>query len=165
MLEINCFSSRVLLLSGFCMIPGVFFYSLAFLGIKTKVVDVTKKDQVESLAKDFDYVDVLFNVAGFVHHGLSQNTLCYLFFFFVNRCVYSTFKAAIIGLTKSVAADFLEQGIRCSCICPVPITYKNALKDFMARQKTGRLCTLEEDFLQSAYVTGREAIIDGGWRL
>uniref|UniRef100_A0A8C1TG16 Dehydrogenase/reductase SDR family member 6 n=1 Tax=Cyprinus carpio TaxID=7962 RepID=A0A8C1TG16_CYPCA len=69
MLEINCFSSRVLLLSGFCMIPGVFFYSLAFLGIKTKVVDVTKKDQVESLAKDFDYVDVLFNVAGFVHHG------------------------------------------------------------------------------------------------
>ncbi|KTG47817.1 hypothetical protein cypCar_00004152 [Cyprinus carpio] len=109
------------------MIPGVFFYSLAFLGIKTKVVDVTKKDQVESLAKDFDYVDVLFNVAGFVFLiksnlsimaqywseesdwdftmnvnvcsmnlmikaflpkvilsfslGLSQNTLCYLFFF------------------------------------------------------------------------------------
>uniref|UniRef100_A0A8C1RM64 Uncharacterized protein n=1 Tax=Cyprinus carpio TaxID=7962 RepID=A0A8C1RM64_CYPCA len=116
--------SRVLLLSGFCMIPGVFFYSLAFLGIKTKVVDVTKKDQVESLAKDFDYVDVLFNVAGFVHHGLSQNTLCYLFFFFVNRCVYSTFKAAIIGLTKSVAADFLEQGIRCSCICPDGQTYR-----------------------------------------
>uniref|UniRef100_A0A8C1H679 Dehydrogenase/reductase SDR family member 6 n=1 Tax=Cyprinus carpio carpio TaxID=630221 RepID=A0A8C1H679_CYPCA len=203
MLEINCFSSRVLLLSGFCMIPGVFFYSLAFLGIKTKVVDVTKKDQVESLAKDFDYVDVLFNVAGFVFlikssesissesdwdftmnvNVCSMNLMIKAFLFFlihlyidaacksgniintafvassiegvVNRCVYSTFKAAIIGLTKSVAADFLEQGIRCSCICP----------DFMARQKTGRLCTLEEDFLQSAYVTGREAIIDGGWRL
>ncbi|KAK6300190.1 hypothetical protein J4Q44_G00282880 [Coregonus suidteri] len=38
-------------------------------GIKTKVVDVTKKDQVEALAKEFDHVDVLFNVAGFVHHG------------------------------------------------------------------------------------------------
>ncbi|XP_051559578.1 dehydrogenase/reductase SDR family member 6 [Myxocyprinus asiaticus] len=37
--------------------------------IKTKVVYVTKKDQVEALAKDFDHVDVLFNVAGFVHHG------------------------------------------------------------------------------------------------
>uniref|UniRef100_A0A8C1B1Z8 Dehydrogenase/reductase SDR family member 6 n=1 Tax=Cyprinus carpio carpio TaxID=630221 RepID=A0A8C1B1Z8_CYPCA len=183
--------SRVLLLSGFCMIPGVFFYSLAFLGIKTKVVDVTKKDQVESLAKDFDYVDVLFNVAGEESdwdftmnvNVCSMNLMIKAFLFFlihlyidaacksgniintafvassiegvVNRCVYSTFKAAIIGLTKSVAADFLEQGIRCSCICP----------DFMARQKTGRLCTLEEDFLQSAYVTGREAIIDGGWRL
>ncbi len=45
----------------------MFFYSLAFfLGIKTKVVDVTKKDQVEALANEFDYVDVLFNVAGFV---------------------------------------------------------------------------------------------------
>lgn len=39
---------------------------LALLGIKTKVVDVTKKDQVEALAKDFDHVDVLFNVAGLV---------------------------------------------------------------------------------------------------
>lgn len=36
----------------------------------------------------------------------------------VNRCVYSTSKAAVIGLTKSVAADFIEQGIRCNCICP-----------------------------------------------
>lgn len=36
----------------------------------------------------------------------------------VNRCVYSTSKAAIIGLTKSVAADFLEQGVRCNCVCP-----------------------------------------------
>nr|XP_055060787.1 dehydrogenase/reductase SDR family member 6-like isoform X5 [Misgurnus anguillicaudatus] len=38
-------------------------------GIKTRVVDVTKKDQVEALAKDFDHVDVLLNVAGFVYHG------------------------------------------------------------------------------------------------
>uniref|UniRef100_A0A8C2EY25 Dehydrogenase/reductase SDR family member 6 n=1 Tax=Cyprinus carpio TaxID=7962 RepID=A0A8C2EY25_CYPCA len=154
------------------------------------VETMINKDQVESLAKDFDYVDVLFNVAGFVHHGsileceesdwdFTMNVnVCSMYLMIkaflpkmlpcksgniintafvassikgvVNRCVYSTFKAAIIGLTKSVAADFLEQGIHCSCICP----------DFMARQKTGRLI-----FLQSAYVTGTEAIIDGGLRL
>uniref|UniRef100_A0A672QA40 Dehydrogenase/reductase SDR family member 6 n=1 Tax=Sinocyclocheilus grahami TaxID=75366 RepID=A0A672QA40_SINGR len=192
-------------------------------GIKTKVVDVTKKDQVEALAKDFDYVDVLFNVAGFVHHGsvleceesdwdftmnvnvrsmylmikaflswhitllpLSPVWLMVKLDKFVNRCVYSTSKAAIIGLTKSVAADFLEQGIRCNCICPGTVDTpslrqriqdrpdpEQAFKDFMARQKSGRLCTAEEVahlcvYLasdESAYVTGTEAIIDGGWRL
>lgn len=36
----------------------------------------------------------------------------------VNRCVYSTSKAAVIGLTKSIAADFLDKGIRCNCVCP-----------------------------------------------
>lgn len=36
----------------------------------------------------------------------------------VNRCVYSTSKAAVIGLTKSIAADFIDQGIRCNCVCP-----------------------------------------------
>lgn len=35
-----------------------------------------------------------------------------------NRCVYSATKAAVIGLTKSVAADFIQQGIRCNCVCP-----------------------------------------------
>uniref|UniRef100_A0A671S6Q8 Dehydrogenase/reductase SDR family member 6 n=1 Tax=Sinocyclocheilus anshuiensis TaxID=1608454 RepID=A0A671S6Q8_9TELE len=192
-------------------------------GIKTKVVDVTKKDQVGALAKDFDYVDVLFNVAGFVHHGsileceesdwdftmnvnvrsmylmikaflswhitlppLSPVWLMVKLDKFVNRCVYSTSKAAIIGLTKSVAADFLEQGIRCNCICPGTVDTpslrqriqdrpdpEQAFKDFMARQKSGRLCTAEEVahlsvYLasdESAYVTGTEAIIDGGWRL
>lgn len=36
----------------------------------------------------------------------------------VNRCVYCTSKAAVIGLTKSIAADFIQQGIRCNCVCP-----------------------------------------------
>uniref|UniRef100_A0A9J8CHZ1 Dehydrogenase/reductase SDR family member 6 n=1 Tax=Cyprinus carpio carpio TaxID=630221 RepID=A0A9J8CHZ1_CYPCA len=194
--------------------------------IKTKVVDVTKKDQVEALAKDFDYVDVLFNVAGFVHHGtileceesdwdftmnVNVRSMYLMIKAFlpkmlarksgniinmasvassikgvVKRCVYSTSKAAIIGLTKSVAADFLEQGIRCNCICPGTVDTpslreriqdrpdpEQAFKDFMARQKTGRMCTAEEVahlcvYLasdESAYVTGTEAIIDGGWRL
>ncbi|KAF4118498.1 hypothetical protein G5714_000549 [Onychostoma macrolepis] len=195
-------------------------------GIKTKVVDVTKKDQVEALVKEFDYVDVLFNVAGFVHHGsileceesdwdftmnVNVRSMYLMIKAFlpkmlprksgniinmasvassikgvVNRCVYSTSKAAIIGLTKSVAADFLEQGIRCNCICPGTVDTpslrqriqdrpdpEQAFKDFMARQKTGRMCTAEEVahlcvYLasdESAYVTGTEAIIDGGWRL
>lgn len=60
----------------------MFFYSLAFLGIKTKVVDVTKKDQVEALAKEFDYVDVLFNVAGFVVLIKSSEYISLANFFF-----------------------------------------------------------------------------------
>ena len=47
----------------------------------------------------------------------------YLLLGVVNRCVYSTSKAAVIGLTKSVAADFIEQGIRCNCICPGKFSY------------------------------------------
>uniref|UniRef100_A0A673XB79 Dehydrogenase/reductase SDR family member 6 n=2 Tax=Salmo trutta TaxID=8032 RepID=A0A673XB79_SALTR len=195
-------------------------------GIKTKVVDVTKKDQVEALAKEFDHIDVLFNVAGFVHHGsildceeadwdftmnvnvrsmylmsraflpkmlakksgniINMASVASSIKGVVNRCVYSTSKAAVIGLTKSIAADFLEQGIRCNCICPGTVDTpslrgriqaqpdpEQALKDFMARQKTGRMCTAEEVahlcvYLasdESAYVTGTEHIIDGGWRL
>ena len=44
--------------------------------------------------------------------------MCFLDTGVVNRCVYSTSKAAVIGLTKSVAADFIEKGIRCNCVCP-----------------------------------------------
>uniref|UniRef100_A0A8D0D4B8 Dehydrogenase/reductase SDR family member 6 n=1 Tax=Sander lucioperca TaxID=283035 RepID=A0A8D0D4B8_SANLU len=189
-------------------------------GIKTKIVDVTKKDQVEALAKEHDHVDVLFNVAGFVHHGsildceeadwdftmnvnvrsmylmskaflpkiiaLRVSDMCFLNTGVVNRCVYSTSKAAVIGLTKSIAADFIGQGIRCNCVCPGTVDTpslrgriqaqpdpEQAYKDFMARQKTGRMCTAEEvAYLcvylasdESAYVTGTEQIIDGGWRL
>ncbi|KAJ8335839.1 hypothetical protein SKAU_G00391810 [Synaphobranchus kaupii] len=194
--------------------------------IKTKVVDVTKRDQVEALANELDHIDVLFNVAGFVHHGtiLDCEEKDWDFTMNVNvrsmylmtkaflpkmlarksgniinmasvassikgvpqRCVYSTSKAAVIGLTKSVAADFLEQGVRCNCVCPGTVDTpslrdriqarpdpEQALKDFLARQKTGRMCTAEEVahlcvYLasdESAYVTGTEHIIDGGWRL
>ncbi|XP_076150104.1 dehydrogenase/reductase SDR family member 6 [Alosa pseudoharengus] len=195
-------------------------------GIKTKVVDVTKRDQVEVLAKELDRVDVLFNVAGYVHHGSILDTeekdwdstmnvnVRSMFLMIkaflpkmlaqksgniinmasvassikgvVDRCVYSTSKAAVIGLTKSVAADFIDKGIRCNCVCPGTVDTpslrdriqarpnpEQALKDFLARQKTGRMCTAEEVahlcvYLasdESAYVTGTEQIIDGGWRL
>ncbi|XP_061441506.1 dehydrogenase/reductase SDR family member 6 isoform X2 [Rhineura floridana] len=104
----------------------------------------------------------------------------------VNRCVYSTSKAAVIGLTKSIAVDFAEKGIRCNCVCPGTIDTpslrdriqaspdpEQALKDFLARQKMGRIGTAEEVahlfvYLasdESAYMTGRECIIDGGWSM
>ena len=44
--------------------------------------------------------------------------MCFLGTGVVNRCVYSTSKAAVIGLSKSIAADFIEQGIRCNSVCP-----------------------------------------------
>ncbi|XP_048669636.1 3-hydroxybutyrate dehydrogenase type 2 isoform X5 [Marmota marmota marmota] len=104
----------------------------------------------------------------------------------VNRCVYSTTKAAVIGLTKSVAADFIQQGIRCNCVCPGTVDTpslqeriqarenpEEALNYFLKRQKTGRFATAEEVALlcvylasdESAYVTGNPVIIDGGWSL
>lgn len=104
----------------------------------------------------------------------------------VNRCVYSATKAAVIGLTKSVAADFIQQGIRCNCVCPGTVDTpslqeriqarpnpEEALSNFLKRQKTGRFATAEEIALlcvylasdESAYVTGNPVIIDGGWSL
>ncbi|XP_049741574.1 3-hydroxybutyrate dehydrogenase type 2-like [Elephas maximus indicus] len=75
----------------------------------------------------------------------------------VNRCVYSTSRAAVIGLTKSLAADFIQQGIRCNCVCPGTVDTpslqdriqarpnpEEALSDFLKRQKTGRFATVED---------------------
>ncbi|XP_032876331.1 3-hydroxybutyrate dehydrogenase type 2 isoform X2 [Amblyraja radiata] len=195
-------------------------------GIQIKVLDVTRKEQIEKLAKEIERVDVLFNCAGFVHHGtildcedkdweftmnLNVGSMYMMIRAFlpkmlaeksghiinmssvassikgvVNRCVYSTSKAAVIGLTKSVAADFIEQGIKCNCVCPGTVDTpslrdriqaqpnpEQALQDFLGRQRSGRMATAEEVahlcvYLasdESAYVTGREFVIDGGWSL
>lgn len=101
-----------------------------------------------------------------------------------NRFVYSTTKAAVIGLTRAIAADFVTKGIRCNCICPGTVDSpsfrarmqaskdpKLALQQFIARQKMGRLGKVEEIahlcvYLasdESTYTTGVEFIIDGGW--
>ncbi len=100
-----------------------------------------------------------------------------------NRFVYGASKAAIIGLTKSVAADFVTQGIRCNAICPGTVdtpsladrinVYEDpveARKNFIARQPMGRLAQAHEIaplvvFLasdESAFVTGQSYSIDGG---
>jgi len=103
-----------------------------------------------------------------------------------NRFVYGTSKAAVIGLTKSIAADFITKGIRCNAIAPGTIDTPSlgdrinafadpvqARKDFIARQPMGRLGTAEEIadaalFLasdESSYATGTCIEIDGGFNL
>jgi 2-keto-3-deoxy-L-fuconate dehydrogenase len=100
-----------------------------------------------------------------------------------NRFVYGASKAAVIGLTKSVAADFVMQGVRCNAICPGTVdtpslterinVYEDpveARKNFIARQPMGRLAQAHEIaplivFLasdESAFVTGQAYGIDGG---
>lgn len=102
----------------------------------------------------------------------------------VNRAVYSASKAAVVGLTRAVAADYVTQGIRCNAICPGTVDspslherlratgdYEGALKAFIARQAMGRLgradeiaalvCYLASD--ESGFTTGTEHVIDGGW--
>ena len=101
-----------------------------------------------------------------------------------NRFIYGTTKAAVIGLTKSVALDYVGQGIRANAICPGTVEspslqdrmralgdYDQARADFIARQPMGRLGTAEEVaelvvYLasnESAFMTGNAVVIDGGW--
>lgn len=100
------------------------------------------------------------------------------------RCVYGTTKAAVIGLTKSVAADFVGRGIRCNAICPGTVEtpslegrlraqgdYERTRAAFVARQPIGRIGRAEEIadlvvYLAGAtYTTGQIHVIDGGWSL
>lgn len=101
-----------------------------------------------------------------------------------NRFVYGASKAAVIGMTKSVAKDYINKGIRCNCICPGTVEspslherlhatgdYEAALKAFIARQPLGRIATAEEIALlviylaseESAFTTSQVHVIDGGW--
>ena len=101
-----------------------------------------------------------------------------------SRFVYTTTKAAVIGLTKSVAADYIGRGIRCNAICPGTVEtpslqdrlraqgdYDKARAAFVARQPIGRVGLPEEIadlvvYLATAtYTTGQAHIIDGGWAL
>lgn len=103
-----------------------------------------------------------------------------------NRFLYGTSKAATIGLTKQVAADFITQGIRCNCIAPGTVDspslherlratgdYDAAMKQFVARQPMGRIGAAQEvaDLAvylasdESRYMTGQCVAIDGGMTL
>lgn len=101
-----------------------------------------------------------------------------------NRFVYNTSKAAVIGLTKSIAQDYVAKGIRCNAICPGTVDspslqdrlratgdYEKARADFIARQPIGRLGQAEEIadlavYLAGAnYTTGQAHVIDGGWTI
>lgn len=101
-----------------------------------------------------------------------------------NRFVYGASKAAVIGLTKALAADFVKQGIRCNAICPGTVEtpslydrmraqgdFEAAKAAFIARQPMGRMAQPEEIAAMvvylasedSAFVTGQALVIDGGW--
>ncbi|WP_421360633.1 SDR family oxidoreductase [Agrobacterium rosae] len=101
-----------------------------------------------------------------------------------NRFAYTASKAAVIGLTKSIASDFVTKGIRCNAICPGTVdspslhdrlratgNYEQALADFIARQPMGRIAKTEEiaalvTYLASdeaGFTTGQAHVIDGGW--
>ena len=107
-----------------------------------------------------------------------------------NRFLYGTTKAAVIGLTKSVATDYVTRGIRCNALCPGTVDTPSlgdriaanaaaaggmdaARAAFVARQAMGRLATAEEmaalvvylSAPESTFVTGQAIVIDGGWTL
>jgi 2-keto-3-deoxy-L-fuconate dehydrogenase len=194
--------------------------------VSLRKLDVMDRAAVQAAAADAGAVDVLFNCAGFVHHGsildcddaawdFSMNLNVRSMFWVTkallpamiakgkgsivnmssgassikgapNRFVYGTTKAAVIGLTKALAADHVRQGIRANSICPGTVDTPSlkgridaftdpvqARKDFIARQPMGRLGTAEEIaelalFLASdasSFITGAEFKIDGGWSL
>jgi len=103
-----------------------------------------------------------------------------------SRFIYTASKAAVLGITKSVAADYVTEGIRCNAICPGTVAspsledrlhaqgdYEKARADFVARQPMGRLGTAEEIAAlvvylasdEAAYTSGQGFAIDGGWSI
>lgn len=196
-------------------------------GIEVFVLDARDSDSVTAGVARAQ-PEVLFNCAGFVHHGtildatddewdfafdlnvrsmmrtiraalpsmlergggsiVNMSSACSSIIGAPNRFIYGTSKAAVIGLTKSVAVDYITQGIRCNCICPGTVespswhdrvkalgetlgSFDAALKQFVARQPMGRVATAEEIAAlvvylssdESAFTTGQPHVIDGGW--
>jgi 2-keto-3-deoxy-L-fuconate dehydrogenase len=199
-------------------------------------LDVMSTEAVEAYAKRIGEIDILINVAGFVHHGtvldageadmdfswdLNVKSIDRTIRAFLpgmiaraekgdgsgsivnlssvassikaapNRYVYATTKAAVIGLTKAVALDFISKGIRANAICPgtvhspswedrvselgatMPGGAEAAKAQFVSRQPMGRIGTPEEIAAlavylgsdESAFSTGMAVTIDGGWSL
>lgn len=198
--------------------------SLAEQGMTTAILNVRDADAIEALVAAQGRIDILFNAAGFVHHGtilecppedwdrsfdlnvgstyrtiravlpgmLAQGSGSIINVASAassikgvpNRAVYSATKAALIGLTKSVAVDFAATGVRCNAICPGTVDTPSlagrmaaaadpaaARRDFIARQPMGRLGTAEEIahlavYLasdESGFTSGAALLIDGAW--
>jgi 2-keto-3-deoxy-L-fuconate dehydrogenase len=195
-------------------------------GLVCRTLDVRNPKQVEHLAEEVSAPDVLFNCAGFVHHGTildcspqdwdfsfdlnvgSMYRTCRAFLPGMiragrgsivnmssiassvrgapNRFVYASSKAAVIGLTKAIAIDFVRQGIRCNAICPGTVQSpslneriaalgdeEQVRRNFVARQPMGRLGRPEEVAAlavylasdESTFTTGQAHVIDGGWNI
>lgn len=114
---------------------------------------------------------------------LNMASMCSSVKGFTNRCGYGATKAAVIGLTKSIAADFVRTGLRCNALCPGTVDTPSlrgriaaspdpaqAERDFIARQPMGRLATVQDMapmivYLlsdESRFVTGQAVLVDGG---
>jgi len=192
--------------------------------ITAQKLDVLDPAAIAAAAKAAGAIDVLFNCAGFVHHGtilecgeqdwdfsfnLNVRSMYRMIKAFLpamiasgkgaaivnvasiassvkgvpNRFVYGASKAAVIGLTRSVAVDFVKHNVRCNAICPGTVDTPSlgdriaalgdveaARKAFIARQPLGRLGTAEEIaelavYLASddaSFATGAEFKVDGG---
>lgn len=194
--------------------------------LHVSTLDVLDRGAVEHLTSEIGAIDVLFNCAGYVHHGtimecteedwdlsfdlnvrsmyytcrsvipgmlsrgkgsiINVASACSSIKAAPNRFVYASTKAAVIGLTKAIAADFIRQGIRCNAICPGTVDSpslqqrilargdaEKARADFLARQPMGRLGRPEEIAAlavylasdESAFTTGQMLTPDGGWTL
>ncbi|HWQ37758.1 MAG TPA: SDR family oxidoreductase [Burkholderiales bacterium] len=192
-------------------------------GIEVRRLDVLDDAAISRTAAEVDVPHVLFNCAGYVHHGtiLECGDKDWEFSFnlnvraayvvtraflpgmlangggsiinvasvagsikgIANRFVYGATKAAVIGMTKSLAIDFVKKGIRANAICPGTVDTpslderikalgdeQRARAEFIARQPMGRLARAEEVaelavYLasdESAFMTGQAVIIDGG---
>ncbi|MGQ0662869.1 MAG: SDR family oxidoreductase [Pseudomonadota bacterium] len=195
-------------------------------GIATRRLDVLDKTAIATTTAAVGPIEVLFNCAGFVHHGtilectdeqweFAMNLNVRSMYWVTravlpgmlqrkkgsiinvssgassirgipNRFVYGTTKAAVIGLTKAIAADYIRAGIRCNAICPGTIETPSleariaafadpiqARKDFIARQPMGRLGHPAEVAAvgvhlagdESAFTTGSVFVVDGGFSL
>jgi len=194
--------------------------------IQARVLDVLDVRAIQALVNEVGEINVLFNCAGYVHHGtildctedewnfsmdLNLKSMYYICRAVLpdmlaaghgsiinmssgassvkgapNRFVYATTKAGVIGLTKSIAIDFVRSGVRCNAICPGTIdspslqqrmraqgNFEKTRSEFIARQPMGRLGTPEEIAAfavylasdESAFTTGQIHVIDGGWTL
>jgi 2-keto-3-deoxy-L-fuconate dehydrogenase len=191
---------------------------------RVEKLNALEKSEIVGLINSLERVDILFNCAGFVHHGtiLDATDEQWDFAFNLNvrsmfwamqavipkmiaqggggilnvasvassikgapnRFVYGATKAAVIGMTKAVAADFTAQNIRVNAICPGTIhtpsledriraqgDLEKSMAGFMARQPIGRFGTPQEVahlavYLasdESGFTTGTTHVIDGGW--
>ena len=194
--------------------------------IRPRRLDVRDAQDVANCAAEVGTLDILFNCAGYVHHGSildcsekdwdfsfdlnvkSMYRTCRVFLPGMlqagkgsvinmssaassikaapNRFVYGSTKAAVIGLTKAIAADFIRGGIRCNAICPGTVqspsldermaaqgNVEKARSEFVARQPMGRIGRSDEIAAlavylasdESSYTTGQVHIIDGGFSL
>jgi len=194
--------------------------------IQTGLLDVTDPQAIAAFAAATPTPDVLFNCAGYVHHGtlldtedaawdktftlnlrgtarmtraflpgmiangggsiINMGSVVSSITAAANRCAYGASKGAVLGLTKSIAADFIQDGIRCNAICPGTVLtpslkdrmtaqgdYDAAYEAMRDRQPTRELATAEDIAPMVVYLasddskvaTGQFFTVDGGWTI